>query len=83
MILLEVLGDYVPSEVPVEITPCAVDVVPAPVVELDEVFLGLDTEVRDMAGWTRNEGKAHGGNVQDLLAAVDLLDQFGAVLARE
>ena len=76
-------GDHVTSEVSVEIAPRGVDVVPAPVVELDEVFLGLDTKVRDVAGWTRNEGKAHGGKVQDLLATVDLLDQCGAVLARE
>ena len=30
------------------------DVVPVPVIELDEVFLGLDAEVRDMACLPRN-----------------------------
>ena len=83
MILLEVFGDQVASEIAVEITPRAVDVIPAPVVELDEVLLGLDPEVRDVTGRARQVGKAHGGNVQDLLAVVDLLDQLGAVLARE
>ena len=83
MILLEVFGDQVASEIAVEITPRAVDVIPAPVVELDEVLLGLDPEVRDVTCRARQVGKAHGGNVQDLLAVVDLLDQLGAVLARE
>ena len=83
MVFFEVLGDDVAPEVPVEVTPCGVDVITAPVVELDKVFLGLDPEVGNVAGRPRDEGKAHGGKVQDLLASVDLLDQLGAVLARE
>ena len=47
MILLEVFGDQVASEIAVEVTPREWTTIPAPVVELDEVLLRLDPEVRD------------------------------------
>ena len=49
VLLLEVFGNYVASKVPVEITPGRMDVVSVPVVEFDQVLLGLDPEVRNVS----------------------------------
>ena len=48
VLLLEVFGNYVASEVPIEITPGRMDVVSVPVVKFDQVLLGLDPEVRNV-----------------------------------
>ena len=74
VLLFEMFQNKIPAEITVEITPSGMHVVVTGIVELNEVFLGLNPKMPDEFVCSRDVGKGHGTGVFDLFSSFDFLD---------